>query len=107
MIKQMKLVRRFFNRFFLEIKTGLETSMNDSDFVFYCVHLLHYKCHKTNCKRGEAYKNSSYRTKSKKAVINSINENDNKCCQYDVTVALNHVKIGKHLKNGKNETFYK
>ena len=36
--------------------------------------------------------------KSKKAAINSINKNDNKCVQYAVTVALNHEEIGKHAE---------
>ena len=26
---------------------GLETSVRGSDFIFVCVHLLYYKCHKT------------------------------------------------------------
>ena len=28
----------------------LETSMNGSDFIFDCVHLLYYRCHKINFK---------------------------------------------------------
>ena len=31
---------------------GLETSMKESDFIFYSVQLLYYKCHKVNFKRG-------------------------------------------------------
>ena len=27
---------------------GLETSMKDSDFIFFCVHLWYYKCHEIN-----------------------------------------------------------
>ena len=33
----------------------LETSMRRSDFIFDCVHLLYYKCHKINFKRGGSY----------------------------------------------------
>ena len=35
------------------------------------------------------------RIKNKKATINPINEKDNKCFQYAVTVALNHEEIKK------------
>ena len=31
---------------------GLDTSMRGSDFIFDCVHLLYYECHKINFKRG-------------------------------------------------------
>ena len=34
--------------------------------------------------------------KSKKAPVNPINKNDNKCFQYAATVALNYEKIGKN-----------
>ena len=34
---------------------GLETSMKGSDFVFDCVHLLYYKCHKINPNRCGSY----------------------------------------------------
>ena len=34
---------------------GLETLLKDSDFISDCVHLLYYKCHKINLKRGRPY----------------------------------------------------
>ena len=30
----------------------MKTSMGSSDFIFDCVHLLYYKCHKINLKRS-------------------------------------------------------
>ena len=39
--------------------------------------------------------------KNRKATINHINKNDNKCFQYVVTVAWNHEKIKK--KSAKNK----
>ena len=33
-----------------EYQIGLETSMKGSDFIFECVYLLYYKCHKINFK---------------------------------------------------------
>ena len=34
---------------------GLEKSMRGSDFIFDCVHLMYYKCHKINPNRGGSY----------------------------------------------------
>ena len=42
-------------------------SMKGSEFVFDYVHLLYYKCHKTNLNRGGLYLDSPDRIKSKKA----------------------------------------
>ena len=62
--------------------------MRGSNFVFDCVHLLYYKCHKINLDCGESYVNFSDWIKSKKPTITPIDENDYKCVQYAVTVAL-------------------
>ena len=37
-----ELLELILNRY----QNGLETSMKGSDFIFDCVHLLYYKCHK-------------------------------------------------------------
>ena len=50
---------------------GLDTSMRGSDFIFDCVHLLYYECHKINFKRGGLYIDSPDWIKSKKATINT------------------------------------
>ena len=67
--------------------------MKGSQFVFDDVNLLYYKCHKTNPNCGGSYIDSPDQIKNKKATINPINEKDNKCFQYAITVALNHEKI--------------
>ena len=41
---------------------NLETSMRESDFIFYSVHLMYYKYHKVNFRRGGLYIDSPYRT---------------------------------------------
>ena len=69
--------------------------MKGSAFVFDYVYLLYYTCHKTNRNRGGSYKDSPVWIKSKKATTNLINEKDNKCFQYAVTVTLNYEKIKK------------
>ena len=68
---------------------GLETSISGSDFIFDCVHLLYYKCHKINFKRYGSYIDSPDWIKNNKATKNPINKRDNKCFQYALTVALN------------------
>ena len=69
--------------------------MKDSSFIFDHVHLLYYKCDKINPNSGGSYKDYPDWIKTKKAVIDSINLNDNKSFQYAATIALNNKKIGK------------
>ena len=87
-----KLFKSLLNRYL----NNLETSMRGSDFIFDCVLLLYYKCHKINPNRSGSYIDSSDWIKHKKVTKNPINKKDNKCFQYAVTVALNHEKVGKH-----------
>ena len=52
MIKQIKLLKHSLNQIshLTRYQIGFETSTRFIDFIFGCVHLLHYKCHKTNFK---------------------------------------------------------
>ena len=59
----------------------LEKSMRGSDFIFDCVHVLYYKCHKINRNCGGSYIDSPDWIKNKKAAITLINKKDNKCFQ--------------------------
>ena len=72
--------------------------MKSCNFVFDYVLLLYYKCRKKNRDRGVSYIDPPDWIKNKKATINPINKEDNKCFQYAVTVALNHDQIGKHTE---------
>ena len=74
---------------------GLETIVKDSYFVFDCVHSFCCKCHKVYQNHGGSYLDFPDSIKNKKAIINPVND-ENKCFQYAVTVALNHEKIRKH-----------
>ena len=69
---------------------------NGSNFVFDSVDLLGVCIHKINSKRGKSYIKSPEWILRKRATINPINKNDNKCFQYSITVALNHQKINNH-----------
>ena len=78
-----------------KFQNGLETSMNVGDFIFDCIYLLHYKCHKINPNCRVSYIDSPDWIKNKKATINPINKNNNKCFQYSAALALYYKEIGK------------
>ena len=79
-----------------KFQNGLETSMNVSDFIFDCIYLLYFKCHKINPNYRGSYIDSPDWIKNKKATINRTNKKDKKCFQYAVTVTLNHEEIKKY-----------
>ena len=72
-------------------------SMRGSEFVFDCVQVLYYKCHKININRSGSYIDSPNWIKNKQSTINPINKKD-KCFQYAATVALNYEEIKKDLQ---------
>ena len=71
----------------------LEISMEGSDFIFDFVHLLYYKYYEMNFKCSQSYIDSPEWIKNKKATINFINKNDNKCFQNAATATLNYKKM--------------
>ena len=75
----------------------LEESMKGSEFVFDGVIALHNDFNKISLSRGKSYIDSPKWLKNKKATINPKN-NDDKCFQYALTVALNNEQIKKILK---------
>ena len=62
MAKQIKLLDHLelFGSFFNRFKIELKTLIRGHDFIFDCVHLLYYKCHKIKYKRGGSYKDSLF-----------------------------------------------
>ena len=69
--------------------------MKGSDFEFDGVNFLYYDFNKISINRGGSYIDSPKWIKNKKSTINPKN-NDYKCCQYPVTLALNLDKINNH-----------
>ena len=68
--------------------------MRKSDFNFDSVQLMYCECHKINFRRSASNIDSPYWIKKEKAT--SILENkDDKCFQYAVTIALNYDKINR------------
>ena len=66
--------------------------MDGSHFTFDGVNALYYDLNTVSLSRDKSYIDSSKRLKSKKAIINPKNDDDN-CFQYALTVALNHEQI--------------
>ena len=78
---------------------------NGSNFVFESVDLLPYHIHKTSLRRRNSYVKCSEWLINKRATINP-NNNDDKCFQYSITVALNHQNIENHPeRTSNNEPF--
>ena len=96
--KPDEVKEKLFQSLLPRYQTGLETSLKVSDFIFDCVNLLYYKCHKISFKRGGSSIDSPDWIKNKKATINPINKKDNKYFQYSITATLEHEEIGKHSK---------
>ena len=69
--------------------------MRGSEFIFDSVDALYYNLNKISLSRGGSYINSPKWLKNKKVTINPKN-NDDKCFQHALTVALNYEQI---LKN--------
>ena len=95
-----KIIEEFFdtkNRY----QKHLKESMRGSEFVFYCVDSLYYKLHKIPLIRGGSYIDPPQWLKNKQATINPRN-NDDKCFQYPIPVALNHEQIKSHPERMSN-----
>ena len=82
------------NPFCRKYQAGLEESMRGSDFVYDSIDALYYNLNKVSLSRGRPYIDSLKWLKNKKATINPKN-NDDKCFQYALTVALKYEKIKK------------
>ena len=73
--------------------------MKGSDFIFYPVQFLYYKCHEVNSKRDSSYIDSPDQIKKEK---NNPKNTDDECLQYAVTLALKYGKIESHQERVSN-----
>ena len=94
-MKQMRLFKNLFESLLQKYQEGLEKSIKGSEPVFDSVDLLYYKLHKISLNGSGSYIDSSKWLKYKKATVNPKN-NDDKCFQYAVTVALNYEQTKKN-----------
>ena len=85
-------IKERFESLLQRYQKGLEEKMSGSEFAFGNVYLLYHKLHKISLNRGGSYIDSPKWLENKKATTNPKN-NDDKCFQYALTVALNHEQI--------------
>ena len=86
--------KELFKSLLQRYQENLQEKMRGSDFEFDGVNLLYYDFNKISLNRGGSYVESPKWMKNKLSTINPKN-NDYKCFQYAITVALNHDKINK------------
>ena len=91
-----EIIEELFEPFLQKYQEGLEESIRGSEFAYDSVDALYYNLNKVSLSRGGSYIDFSKWLK-KKSTINPKN-NDDKCFQYALTVALNYEKIKKDLQ---------
>ena len=87
-------IEQLFESLLQKYEENLQNKMRGSEFEFDGVNFLYYDFNKTSINRGGSYIDSPKWLKDKKSTINSKN-NDDKCFQYYVILALNLDKIKK------------
>ena len=90
-----EIIKGLFESFLQKYEENLQNKMKGSDFEFDGVNFLYYDFNKRSLHRGGSYIDSPKWLKDKKSTINPKN-NDHKCFQYAVTLALNLENIDNH-----------
>ena len=93
------IIEQLFESLLQKYEENLQNKMRGSEFEFDGVNFLYYDFNKTSINRGGSYIDSPKWLKDENSTINPKN-NDDKCFQYAVTLALNLDKLKK--KNKKN-----
>ena len=91
-----EIIKNLFNFLLRRYQGGLQVSMRGSEFVFDYVESLNYIFHKVDLKRSGSHIETPEWLKNKGATINCQNDDDDKCFQYAITIALNYDEIGNH-----------
>ena len=94
-IETNEIIKELFKSFLQRYKEGLEELMRGSETIFDNVDALHYDLNKISLSRGRSYIESPEWIKNEKTTINPKN-NEDKCFQYALTVALNYEQIKKN-----------
>ena len=66
---------------------------------------MSYHIHKTSLKTGNSHIKSPEWILNKRATINPKND-DNKCFEYSIVIALQHQEIGRHPEKMSNIDFF-
>ena len=84
---------------------NLQEKMKGSDFTFDGINYLYYNLNKVSISKGGSYIDSRKWLKNKKSTINP-KDDDYKCFQYAITLALNYDKIDRsHQRISKIKPF--
>ena len=86
-----EVIKLLFESFLQKCEENLQEKMRGSDFEFDGINFLYYNFNKTSINRDGSYTDSPKWLKDKKSTINPKN-NDDKCFQYAVTLAVNFDK---------------
>ena len=90
-----EVIKELFKSLLQRYQENLQEKMRDSDFVFDGINFLYYDFNKISISGGGSYIDPPKWLKDKKSTINQKN-NDHKCFQYAVTLALTLDKINDH-----------
>ena len=92
--KTNEIIGELFESLLQLYQKNLEDSMRRSEFLYDSADSLYYNLNKISLSRGGSYIDSPKWLKNKEATIEPKN-NDDKCFQYALTVALNYDQIKK------------
>ena len=90
-----EIMKLLFESFLQRFEENLQNKMRGSEFEFDGINFFYYSFNKMSIYRGGTYIDSPKWLKDKKSTINPKN-NDVKCFQYAVTLALNLDNIDNH-----------
>ena len=90
-----EIINELFRSILQRYPENLQEKMKGFDFAFDGVNYLYYDLNKISISKGGSYIDSPEWLKNKKSTINPKN-NDYKCFQYAITLALNLDKIKNH-----------
>ena len=90
-----EIIKLLSESFLQRFEENLQNKMRGSEFEFDGINFFYYSFNKTSIYRGDTYIDSPKWLKDKKSTINPKN-NDDKCFQYAVTLALNLDNIDNH-----------
>ena len=90
-----EIIKLLFESFLKRFEENLQNKMRGLEYEFDGINVFYYSFNKTRIYRGGTYIDSPKWLKDKKSTINPKN-NDDKCFQYAVTLALNLDNIEKN-----------
>ena len=89
-----EIIEELFKSLSQRYQEGLDESMKGNEFIFDSADVLYYDLNKISLNRDGPYIDSSDGLKNKKTTIN-LKNNDDKCFQYAIIVALKYQNIKK------------